>query len=312
MRSQLSSSVASLRSPGHPCRTSVFPLGTGAWRLTRGFTLTEMLVVLAVIILMLGAAIPAFNLITGTKSTQAAENLIGAAIGRARTYAISHQRTAGVVFFLDPTSQRTTMGLVVEDQPGPTQGSTPYLQYDAGGAAINRHYIEAGGAGRAYLDLVPDEDLQSLPPGVGCQLIHNYIFVPNPAVPNAARAFDRYVRTGAILFDAEGRLISREIGFDWNTALGQMMGLKNPSSGDPGLTTIPVTLPYSFRSQLGLVLYDVATFRNLGFTEKLNEDSIINPNDHDYSKEEKEEIWLDENASQLLISRYSGAILRGE
>jgi prepilin-type N-terminal cleavage/methylation domain-containing protein len=260
------------------------------------FTLTELLVVLAIIVLLLAVAVPAFHFLTGTRSTEAAENLISAALGRARGYAISHQRPAGLAFFVDPVSQRTTMALVVtktKDPTGALQADDPYLNYDA--KCLMRYYQSVGT--RAYIDFVPDEDFQTLPPGVGCQLILD----PRSGI-------DRYVGAGAILFDAEGRLLSKEIGFSANSEIGRMLQL----SVDIPLPPIPPTPNLSFRSQLGLVLYDLSVFRNQGFTQTL--DSVSSPG-HDYrTMEANEERWLDDNAnaSQLLISRYSGAILRGE
>src|ERR1043166_3697928 len=76
------------------------------------FTLTEILIVIGILVLMLALAVPAFNFITGSRSQGAAENVIAAMLGRARAYAIQNQAEAGVAFFVDPASQRTTLALV--------------------------------------------------------------------------------------------------------------------------------------------------------------------------------------------------------
>ena len=47
------------------------------------FTMTEILIVIALIVLIMGLAVPAFNLITGTRSVDAAENVVTAMLGRA-------------------------------------------------------------------------------------------------------------------------------------------------------------------------------------------------------------------------------------
>jgi prepilin-type N-terminal cleavage/methylation domain-containing protein len=77
------------------------------------FTLIELLVVLGLIVLALAAAVPAFNAITGSRSTEAAENVVGAMLSRARSLAVEGQQTAGVAFFVNPADNRTTMALVV-------------------------------------------------------------------------------------------------------------------------------------------------------------------------------------------------------
>src|SRR5213592_2939679 len=74
--------------------------------LTTGFTLTEILVVIALIVLLLVLAVPAFNLITGGKSIEGATNQLSAALGRARAQAIGLQKPTGVMFFIEPRSQR--------------------------------------------------------------------------------------------------------------------------------------------------------------------------------------------------------------
>ena len=79
----------------------------------RGFTLTEILIVIALIVLVIALAIPAFSFITGSRSVDAGENLVSAMMGRARAEAIRNQRVAGVAFFREKSTDRATMALVV-------------------------------------------------------------------------------------------------------------------------------------------------------------------------------------------------------
>src|SRR2546421_2835970 len=78
----------------------------------RGFTATEIMLVVAIMVLLLAMAVPAFNFITGSRSTDAAQNLVSAMLGRARGYAMANEKYGGVAFFIDPASGRTTMALV--------------------------------------------------------------------------------------------------------------------------------------------------------------------------------------------------------
>src|SRR2546430_12886721 len=68
------------------------------------FTLSEIMVVIVIIVLLLALAVPAFNLIRGSRSVEGAENQIAALIGRARADAIGLQKPFGVLFFIDKES----------------------------------------------------------------------------------------------------------------------------------------------------------------------------------------------------------------
>src|SRR4051794_31459798 len=79
----------------------------------RGFTLTEILIVIGLIVLMLGLAVPAFNLIRGSHSIEGAENQISAMISRARADALGLQTTCGVMFYIDTATNRVNVAEVV-------------------------------------------------------------------------------------------------------------------------------------------------------------------------------------------------------
>src|SRR4051794_30107299 len=75
----------------------------------RGFSLTEILIVVALIVLLMALALPAFNFITGSRSTDAAYNTISAMLSRARTEAVGLQEIRGVMFYVDPATDRQMM-----------------------------------------------------------------------------------------------------------------------------------------------------------------------------------------------------------
>src|SRR4051812_21386550 len=119
------------------------------WRFTsrRGFTLTEILIVLGLVVLLLAIAVPSFNLIRGSRSVESAENQISALIGRARSDALGLQKTVGIMFFLDPVTERINVAEVVAaDYP------------DAAAAPIPTRDV--------YLDVVSGTEYLTLPPGV--------------------------------------------------------------------------------------------------------------------------------------------------
>jgi prepilin-type N-terminal cleavage/methylation domain-containing protein len=80
----------------------------------RGFTLTELLIVITLIVIILGIAIPTLSTLTGSRSTESGKNQLAAMLGRARGFAIqSPLGTAiGVAIYVDPVNGRTDMALV--------------------------------------------------------------------------------------------------------------------------------------------------------------------------------------------------------
>lgn len=88
-----------------------------------GFTLTELLVVMGIIILLALAAVPAIRFIAGSRSIEGTQNIVAAMVGRARNQAINDGEPRGVFFFVDPQNDRTTMALVTQ------QGNSELAQY---------------------------------------------------------------------------------------------------------------------------------------------------------------------------------------
>ena len=90
-------------------------------RRAAGFTLTEILVVIGIIVLFIALAIPAFSAISGTRSIAGAENNLSALLVRAREEAIAQADTAdpsyrGVMFYIDPATDTVT-GMIVRSTP---------------------------------------------------------------------------------------------------------------------------------------------------------------------------------------------------
>src|SRR5438270_13614405 len=100
------------------------PLGRAGPRPSRphAFSLTEVLIVIALIVLILALAMPAFNFISGGRSIDSAMNQVSAFLSRARTEAIGLQEIRGVMFYIDPATQREMMVLVKEVSPPTVAG----------------------------------------------------------------------------------------------------------------------------------------------------------------------------------------------
>jgi prepilin-type N-terminal cleavage/methylation domain-containing protein len=292
-------------------------------RRRHAFTLMELMVVITIIVLLLGLAIPAFNLIRGSRSVDAAENQVAGLIGKSRADAIGLQKPCGVMFFFkgDPAEERCTVCEVVASD-----------------------YPESGGPTRdVYLDLMEDVDFVQLPAGVVAFTLNN------GSVSNKVRSSDGYLgynftlsgptgapnvtQTGAslggvILFGYDGQLISRTWGYRTGVSDGtagntsgkvtQMANLligANPKDGFVNAGPAQPTIDVVPHSALGFVLVDKPTFIEVWGGGTGGVSALADPimNQAAYGPAElNEENWIDQNGTPLLINRYNGTLVRGE
>ena len=301
-----------------------------------GFTLVELLIVLAIIVLVAAIAVPSFRAMTGARSTEAVHNQLSALLGRARADAVAVQKVHGVAFFLDPAGTGRVQAYVVRE-----------VQRPANAEAVDD---EAGVD--VYLDLMADRDPLLMPDGVGLQMVDdadvdvNDVDNPNDDV----RQDDAYVGFntvavngvdvtfgGAILFDGYGRVVGRRFAYScyqevpdppagidkvpstfaevWRmTITGASDNLvpwvEPPPSADTGTDPLPL------RSQFGFVAYDAEAFANSttsGGTAFTAGDPQLEATPGDYDPDElEEERWIDDNAVPELVNRNNGTLVRGE
>jgi prepilin-type N-terminal cleavage/methylation domain-containing protein len=294
-----------------------------------GFSLVELLVVIGLVVVILALAMPAFNFITGSRSVDGATNLVSAFLGRARAEALDRGKVTGVLFYIDPATERRGMTLVTETN----------AKYTSAGAEVDNPNIDV------YLDLLPDREPILLQTGIDVQVVDN-------GSKNAANSaltapyWDRYlgfnsavIRAtdppsgqlnaiircgGVILFDRAGKLVSLKYAFRCSngdvlastelTQLGLFLTGADPAaaSATPDVMPKPSAAndPDTFiRSQLGLVLFEQELFDNAGWS--LADYEIAKPA-VTVQGESAEEAWLDENATPLLINRYNGTLVRGQ
>jgi prepilin-type N-terminal cleavage/methylation domain-containing protein len=268
---------------------------------SRGFTLTEILIVIGIIVLMIALAVPALGLLTGSRSIDRAENNVSAMLGRARADAIGVQKDVGVLFFIDPATELVTLA-EVRAVDGPTV------------AGID-----------VWLDLTPDQDWLTLPKGVLSQTIDNADIA---AAAPTVRVTDAYLGYntdttgtptvvqygGVILFDFQGQLVSRSYGFRGAAAAGGATQLSSllmtkqiGTAGAPTADIIPKNAPAPLRSQFGLVLMDREEFNNNADLP----DAQVTATTY-ATREKGEEDWIDGNSVPLIINRYNGTLVRGE
>ena len=316
----------------------------------RGFTLTEILIVIGLIVLMIALAVPTLSFLTGSRSVEGAQNNVSAMLGRARAEAIGLQEVRGVFFFLEKSTGRVAMALVREVQP-PTTTFTP-------------HSLIASPPPEVWLDLVPESEFVTLPSGVGLQVIDECIV--NAADPTQ-RLEDGYIGFnvrnagngtqdvpthtaygGVILFDGSGQLVSRRHAFKTfiQTTSGReatrMGDLLYRPTGDPAplanhATSVDDVVvmawnatgsgrPGNFypKSHIGIVLFEAGPART-NFPPPSNGDPIYTgeferdprfepggPSTFANSGEKPQEEWLDNNGLALLVNRYNGTLVRAQ
>lgn len=192
-----------------------------------GFTMTELLIVMGIIVLMATLAIPAFSIISNGRSRESAENTVAALIGRARMDAIGIQEPRGVAFFRDPGSGRATAVEVYNDQPG---------QYPI------------------RVEMVSDRDPVMLPQGIGLQMMIDSV------AATAGHPESSYSLMGVIMFDAYGRLSTQRWEIPGLTgSSGARSGSKNNLTAlvSP-LPSAPYTPPSGANqaASIGFILYE--------------------------------------------------------
>jgi prepilin-type N-terminal cleavage/methylation domain-containing protein len=251
-----------------------------------GFTLTELLVVIGVIVLMIAMAVPLFNVFSGSRSIEGGQNLVSAMLQRARARALAMQERRGVFFFEDQATRKTAMLLVKIDDPVTTPNPAAFvLELDE-----------------------QDQEMQLLPQGVGAAFVLGA--QPGAAETGTANATATTYRPyGLIAFDGVGRIMTipsyTTQGFDAiryvkNGGKTQLLTDFTDNIGPAvvlGTTKKPA--PQEF-SHAGVLLYDKHVFAEV----PTSGDPLV------FSTQQG--TWLDQNGTALVVNRYNGTIIKGE
>jgi prepilin-type N-terminal cleavage/methylation domain-containing protein len=278
---------------------------TTATRASRaGFTLTELLVVIGIIVLMIAMAVPLFNVFSGSRSIEGGQNMVSAMLQRARARALATQERRGIFFFEDQATKKTGMLLVKLDEP--VGGSPP-----PAGSIPNAYVLE--------LD-EQDEEIQPLPTGVGAAFVVGANATGATVTANATAT--TYRPYGLVAFDGVGRIVTvgnytTEAGdttrYPGDATRGQAAGTTNlkffygnniyPASADmskPIGKAVSGSVPPEY-SHAALLLFDKHVFAEV---------QPVGAEWRQLSTEQSK--WLDQNGTALVVNRYNGTIIRGE
>lgn len=329
-------------SPSRGCPRSAFRVRRSAFR--PAFTLTEVLVVIGLIVLLILLAVPAFNIINGTRSVAAGEDLVAAMLGRARAEAVKNRRSTSVAFFKDPAVDRYVMAISVEasqtgqllPEPAGLDNYKSWSQFQetsTAGTPVPTAY-QPGHTVIAMV-LVNDEGMSKpVTKKFVCIETHTANLTnrpPNPAfwddleedAVNVLQGFEfQYLPKGVgvqLVHDGKAagadRFVSAGvITFDERGQLvhepfrweddASMQG----ELADLSEREVP-NAAGDFYTQLGVVVFDDELFKSANGSDAYQQDyfdGATNP------QEGAEEVWLDDNGVVLMVNRYNGTLVRSE
>lgn len=274
-----------------------------------GFTLIELMVVICIAVLLLGMAAVTFRTLTGSRSTEAATNIVSAMVARARTDAIGAQDYRGVMFYLDQGTGRVGMVELkaVPSQPNFSAAPAAFLAWGLQNANV-------------WLDLADTEPVL-LPVGVGTHVVAGssvgtrYVgfasSFPFSGTPYTNRP------GGCIMFDGNGRLALGQAGMVWMDNTGAMTPLGRLIFGNGAFSLASFSgVPASSwgTPQLALSVFDGTSFEEYCRAQGMTDPWMngINPDGSLTAAEVAKETWLDTNTTQFLVNRYNGTLVKAE
>jgi prepilin-type N-terminal cleavage/methylation domain-containing protein len=285
-----------------PTTTTKATIAAAARRAGRGgFTLTELLVVIGVIVLMIAMAVPLFNVFRGSHSIEGAQNMVSAMLQRARARAIAMQERRGVFVFEDQSTKKMAMLLVRIDEPG-------------GGVVANANVLELDDN---------DEEMQLLPQGVGAA----FALGANPGSLGSTQTQTTYRPYGLIAFDGMGRIMTLE-----NFTTEANDAARYPADPTTGKPAGPTKLKFKFGAYIypanavsggpfigrpvsGSVPQEFSHASVLLFDKDVFNEQFPPDPAADWRKlstgANSQSSWLDQNATAVVVNRYNGTLMKG-
>lgn len=286
----------------------------------RAFTLVELLIVIGIIVLVLGLAVPSFQFLTGSRSDAAAVNRIQAIIARARMESMAGINDYTGVMFYQDDSELTHAVLVrsITDDSLPSDPNDRTVWVDLlSYRDATTEDVTVGNIGVQFVGDCRINGANRLDDGyIGFNAANSVASAPLKIKYGAVILFDRTGKTANVNVAFAARVLTSPPATYRYTKLGVLLYAPNDQTvpliaGDPQKNVIPVPAATAewnkYRSVVGLVHFDSEAFKSAGFSQA--DPQFTNSS---YGPEAAEEKWLDANASPILIGRYTGALVKGD
>ena len=259
-------------------------------RRRRGFTLAELLVVIAVIVLVIAMAVPLFKIMSSDRSVESGQNLVSAMLQQARARAIGLQAPRGIFFFEDQATKKTAMVLVKINDPSILIGANP-----------NANVIEL------------DEEADAfgfLPLGVGAA----FVLGNNPS-GSAGPVYRPY---GLVAFDESGRIMTIP---SYSLYATGDPAYSAPPGSPPG-TLSNTWLRFRYASNIGADVMDALGRSKAAADAQFSSATMLLYDKVPFSGQTppvgtpvlafspQQSAWLDNNGFSLTVNRYNGTILK--
>ncbi|MFI5381277.1 MAG: Tfp pilus assembly protein FimT/FimU [Tepidisphaerales bacterium] len=305
-----------------------------------GFTLVEVMMTLVFIAVLMTLGWGVLYKIIDPASKESAQNLISASLNTARNRAMALQKTGGILFFIDPRSNRVSIANVTDTGPQENDGSF-----------ITRVQSLGGLPPEVYLDLA-DTEFTPLPSGVTLQVLNNAVITNGVVMNDQFIGFNRFQGPsntlsiplgGAILFDGHGELVCRRWAMRFKSdpigsrnladaVVSPMLQLLfyDKAPDDPYFRNVnlnwcdalqvffprngpnPQVLPLS---TMGVAILDLEKF--MAATGRMVPSNVDPTTDDQFRQgytamstgERNKEQWIAQNARVMMIGRYSGTLI---
>ncbi|MEI7765964.1 MAG: prepilin-type N-terminal cleavage/methylation domain-containing protein [Phycisphaerae bacterium] len=239
-----------------------------------GFTLIELMVVIAIIIILMLVAVPALNSIFANASLTMAENQIRSTIALARAQALRDRRSVGVVFFEpDATLDQNQF----KDRS--TQSECTGVQlivYDHSLLGVDYYTPLVASRGQGNSSLVY-RAVDYLPVGLRVGTLSDV-----NGAPLRTEFSSPATKARVILFDSNGQLTLAD-----RLATGTDGRTEWYLNATPADATLGISSP-------GFVIYDSNKLRN---SVDMSQPAVVND-------------WIFRNANLYVVNPYTGGIIR--
>ena len=169
-----------------------------------------------------------------------------------------------------------------------------------------------GSAWQQYWEYLPptaadllDGTYEALPANVGVEVINNQHVNSATVSVNTNQQIDKYLKTGIVVFDATGKLVTVPFSIAKDSQLGKRMRL----TADLGSGTAT-----PLESQVGFALYDQGAAAALPYYSS-GDFSVSVPGlqgPASWADEQQEETWIDANADLFFVNRFTGAMQKAQ